>query len=169
MKPPTKTHRSLVQKTHFITLLESQTKALLAAIRRWPLPNANITHLAHASMVLAMLRRKRPRFAKPTLHSPIWVNGRRYLYPDCRGLAQVCICFFPVKFEYLPSFYVPREAPSQDVRKALMKAVEVARNEHEKLKMGSVLTSCVNMFEEMGKDMNMWVLCLCISPEADSH
>lgn len=69
-------------------------------------------------------------------------------------MSQICLSFFPIILENMNELALPNDASKDQIRSILIKAIEVCKAEYMKFKMTeSVLTKCVGLFEEMGKDM----------------
>ena len=125
---------------------------------------ANITHLGHAAMVLALLRFNpltEPLSMSPQpLHSPCWLNGRRYLrssteHPDpTKDFVPLCISFAPIIFPDLEEISLSLSANRADVKSKLVKACKVATKQYEIIKnRKSMLPECVALFDSFGEKM----------------
>jgi hypothetical protein len=152
------------QETHFITIPLDQSTALLKAIKQYLGPEATITHLGHAAMVLAMLRREPVSNTAPnvekTLYSPCWLNGRRYLRPfnghpqPISSYGPLCMSYAPVIFSDLDELSLPVDATRDETREALLKAGKAAAEQYRKIReQKNMLPAMVLLAENMAKEM----------------
>lgn len=139
---------------------------LLSGIKN-AVPEANITHLGHASMVLALLRANPlPLTAPPsaqtsTLYSPCWVNGRRYLKSSFHGHSQagksytlICQSFAPIIFPDLQLLTLSHNSTPGNIRETLINTCKVAVTGYGELrKRLSVLPESVALMEYLGEEM----------------
>jgi hypothetical protein len=156
--------RPETQDRHFITLSEAQSTALMERVKQVVGSEANITHLGHAAMVLALLRSNpltKPLSMSPQpLHSPCWLNGRRYLRSSTEHLdptkdfVPLCISFAPIIFPDLEEISLSRSADGADIKSKLLKACKVATKQYEIIKnRKSMLPECIALFESFGEKM----------------
>ncbi|PVH84173.1 hypothetical protein DL98DRAFT_512580 [Cadophora sp. DSE1049] len=162
----TQNTRPASQETHFITLSQVNTSAILQAIKNVLGPSSNITHLCHAAMVLALLRACPPSSssssspAAQTLYFPCWLNGRRYLKstPTCpspkANYIPICLSFAPIIFTNLTELALSSTASRDEIRKKLIKACCMATKQYIGIReRKSMLPECVNLFEDIGRMM----------------
>ncbi|KAG9239170.1 hypothetical protein BJ875DRAFT_244575 [Amylocarpus encephaloides] len=132
------------QKSLFHTFTTSKTAALLTAIKRQISPQATITHLVHAALVLALLSHdsQTPPPTTPTqeetFYSSCWLSGRRYLQDQegkRGGHVPVCMGFHPIVFEGLGRLRGELGAceTAGARRRVLVETCKVAMNEYRKL------------------------------------
>jgi len=152
--------RTAVQKNRFIILTAEQSTKLLSTVKHVIGPSSNITHLAHAAMVLALLRAYTPGPNPKTLYSPCWLNGRRYLrhitgQPDPEAsYLPICQSFGPVIFPNLDDLVLPLQASRNEIKDKLIGTCRTATEEYAKIRARkSMLPDCVLLFEEIGRNM----------------
>lgn len=155
------------QKTHFLTLTKHQSTHLVQEVKRITSPNANITHLGHAAMVLALLRSQPwSQTSSQALYSPCWLNGRRYLRSSTaspiptKSYIPVCVSFAPVIFTDLQNFSLPQTATKSEIRATLINACQMATAEYSKIRRRkSILPESIALPEELGRKMWEYVFC----------
>jgi hypothetical protein len=125
----------------------------------------NITHLAHAAMVLAMLRIREAigetlDHGKSTLYSPCWINGRRYLRqapsdpPPTKSYIPICQSFAPIIFPDLRALILPSLATETEIKNKLIEACRISTNQYSILKnRKSVMPETVALMEDIGRQM----------------
>ncbi|TVY39675.1 Trichothecene 15-O-acetyltransferase [Lachnellula occidentalis] len=149
------------QQTHFITLSTTQTSTLITSIKTIS-PAANITSLAHAALVLALLRSSPPPLP-PTFYSSCWLNGRRYLRPPTptthpeKEYIPCCMSFAPIIFPDLSSLLLAKDASKNETKHKLKKACLVATSEYTKIReRKSILPEIVVLLETIGAAMSKY-------------
>lgn len=162
--PLLRAERPETQETYFITLSEAQSTSLLEGVKEIVGPGSNITHLGHASMVLALLRSSRLTNSSSTslqpLYSPCWLNGRRYLRPSdanpfpTQDYIPLCISFAPIVFPDLKEISLSRSANRAVIKSKLAKACKIATEHYGNIKkQKSILPESVLLFESFGEKM----------------
>ncbi|KAF4610365.1 hypothetical protein G7Y89_g15755 [Cudoniella acicularis] len=148
-----------VQKTKHITLSSSTTTLLLQRIKTDISPTSNITHFAHASLVLALLRSQPPSTyttVPETFYSSCWLNGRRYLNHQRleKNYVPICMSFSPIIFHDLQNLVLEKNAGKEEVKRKLVESTRIASGGYEKLKARkSVLPEFVALAEDLGRKM----------------
>lgn len=155
--------QSASQETHYISLPQAKTSAILQATKEVLGPLSNITHLCHAAVVLALLRVSPPSSTtskSQTLYSPCWLNGRRYLKPapTCPSPSTqyipICLSFAPITFTNLLELALSSTATQDETREKLLRACHVATEQYIGIReRKSMLPECVNLFEDIGQMM----------------
>jgi hypothetical protein len=165
--PLLQTQSTPFQRTHFITLTQEQSTLLTQHVKRIISPNATITHLGHAAMVIAMLRSNPPSTTCNILYSPCWLNGRRYLKTSPNQPSQtksyipICLSFAPLVFPDLHELVLERKATQEEIKRTLVKACRMSTNEYVKIKeRKSMLPKNVAWMEEVGEQMWKYVFLL---------
>ncbi|KAK0103443.1 trichothecene 15-O-acetyltransferase [Cadophora gregata] len=161
--PLSQTTRQTSQESHFITLSQTKTSAILQATKHVLGPSSNITHVCHAALVLALLRASQPSpstRAARTLYSPCWLNGRRYLKPtpSCPSpqteYIPICLSFAPIVFNDIEELALSSTASRHEIREKLLKACRVSTEQYIDIReRKSMLPECVNLFEDIGRMM----------------
>jgi hypothetical protein len=153
------------QKHHFITFTQSRSNKILHAIKTILSPEANITHLGHAAMVLALLRNATvPELQlvseNTVLYSPCWINGRRYIrntdaqLPATKSFIPICQTFAPIIFPNLRDLVLHRNATQVEMKSKLLKACEIAKEQYGNIKRTkSIMPESVAVLEFMGSKM----------------
>ncbi|KAH8684788.1 hypothetical protein BGZ60DRAFT_523985 [Tricladium varicosporioides] len=152
------------QNHHFTTLTRSQTTKILSAIKPLFGQEATITHLGHASMVLALLRHARLCPKDLYLYSPCWLNGRRYLLypgsnlqllPPIKSYIPICQSFAPIIFPNIHELALSLEASKDEIREKLVKACHIATEQYVILKTRkSVMPESIALMEYLGSQMS---------------
>lgn len=136
-------------------------------------PPATINHLAHAAMVVAMLRAHPPpsSLLESTLYSASWIDGRKYLregyqkfVPNCRAMGEV---IFPCLGEYL----VRKDSPKEEVRACVLRAWKTAFVSYQRIReQKSLLSESIPLTEYLGDQMMRYVpMPIWIAPFVDHH
>ncbi|KAH6679689.1 hypothetical protein B0J14DRAFT_581367 [Halenospora varia] len=162
--PLRQTSTPATQNHHFITLTQSQSTKILSAIKPSLGQAANITQLGHAAMVLALLRHTELTSENTTLHSPCWLNGRRYLqYPDLdlellpptNSYIPICQSFTPIIFSDLHELVLSSYALQDEIREKLIIACKAATEQYSILKTRkSVMPQSIAVMEYLGSRMS---------------
>ena len=128
---------------------------------------STITHLAHASMVLATLRLEARGLnehaalgeeeCRPTkLSSPCWMNGRRYLCQDLspsHGYIPICQALGEVVFLDVEQYFVAKDTPAVECRRQIIKAAGVAGACYRAFqKRKDILAESVPLMEHLGQE-----------------
>jgi hypothetical protein len=153
------------QEVHFITIPQEKSTALLKDIKTYLGPEATITHLGHAAMVLAILRRQPlPNSTsedEKIFYSPCWLNGRRYLRPfkdhpnPKLSYFPLCMSYAPVIFKDLDELSLSMEATREETNKALLKACKIAGEQYKKIRdQKNILPGTVALAESLANEMN---------------
>ena len=123
---------------------ENTTAAILQTCKT--ILGVSVTHLGHAAMVIAALRRSRPESqpSEDPLVCPLFFNGRQYL--DLDGLNSgaylpMCRAMGFIEFNDLNTMSLPKLANEGETYGALIHACHQARNSYQQIKhQSSVLT-----------------------------
>ena len=139
---------------------------LLGAIKTVIAPEANITHLGHAAMVLALLRNTLLRASRHSssddlvLYSPCWLNGRRYIQClDAKPSPKetwipVCQSFAPIIFSNLHNLVLSLSATKAEIKDKLIQACRVAKDQYSIIKQReSMMPESVALMEYLGNLM----------------
>jgi hypothetical protein len=153
------------QMHHFITFTQSQSNKILHAIKTILGSEANITHLGHAAMVLALLRNapvpELQLVSKNTvLYSPCWINGRRYIrntdaqLPATKSYIPICQTFAPIIFPNLRDLVLHCTATQVEMKSKLLVACGIAKEQYRNIKRTkSIMPESVAVLEFMGSEM----------------
>jgi hypothetical protein len=153
------------QKHHFITFPHSRSNEILGAIKTNHGPEANITHLGHAAMVLALLRNApvselRLVSKNTVLYSPCWINGRRYIRntdaqsPATKSYIPICQTFAPIIFPNLCDLVLDFKATQVEMKSKLLKACKIAKAEYGNIRTAkSIMPESVAVLEFMGSQL----------------
>lgn len=156
------TQNPATQEHHSITLPLVQSQKLLETIKSTFASQTNITHLAHAAMVLSLLQNTKSSAENGTLYSPCWINGRRYIRsqnPDTdvlptRTYIPICQSFAPIIFPNLQNLLLPPIWSSEEVRSKLLSACNTATAQYTLLKeRKSIMPESVVLMEYLGQCM----------------
>jgi hypothetical protein len=136
---------------------------LLGTIKAVIGPEANITHLGHAAMVLALLRNTpfpashHPSSDYPVIYSPCWLNGRRYIRCFDTQLSPktsyipICQSFAPVIFSDVYDLVLSPSATKVEIKDKLIEASRIAKDQYSIIKQRkSMMPESVALIEYLG-------------------
>jgi 15-O-acetyltransferase Tri3 len=153
------------QESHFIVLTEDQTKVLLDTIKVVIDHKANITHLGHTAMLLALLRNVSGQTSQlspsygSSICSPCWINGRRYLRPfgsqptPTKSYIPICQSFAPVTIN-VQDLTLSSKATSAEIRDKVISVSKIAQDQYRTInKRESLMPESVDVMEYLGNLM----------------